>query len=96
MEDDVQATEESVQVQRESVSDAYRVTPFFVSGMSISQRHDSRLMLLAFFSGMPLQTGPNQFTLRESLIASFALDTPNARFLYENLKEFLRSIGEEV
>lgn len=82
--------------QRFSISDPYRAVPLYVSGMTVSHHDNIRMLFVAFFSGMPLPLGPEEYALHESLVGAYALDPIQAKFLYQNLKQFLESIGEEV
>jgi|GEM_PF-4372911 len=81
-------------LNRYTVSDPNKATPLYVTGMTVSRRKDIRIVFLAFFSGMPLPTGPDQYALHESLVGAFALDPTQAKFLYENLKAFLEEMEE--
>lgn len=82
--------------QRFSVSDPYRSVPLYVSAVTISQDTVHKIMLVGFFSGMPIPSGPNEHTMQEGLVGAYALNVSQAQFLYQNLKQFLQSVGKEV
>ncbi|MFD3005106.1 hypothetical protein [Thermus tengchongensis] len=75
-----------------------RVTPVYVSGVVINQNLELKILTLGLLSGMPLPKGnsTSEHAMHLTLTGAYAFTPPQAKFLYETLKQFLQAVGEEV
>jgi len=78
--------------------DPFKASPVYVSSISVGKKFDHPMLFLSFFSGLPISLGPNpqDTQVYSTLVASFALEPNHVRFLYQNLRDFLKALGEEV
>jgi hypothetical protein len=85
--------------ETEVVVDRSKAAPIYVSAVSVGRKAGSPFVFLSFYSGTSLPVGSfgtNSVKSVNTLIASFVLEVEQAKFLYQNLKDFLQSVGEEV
>jgi len=82
--------------EMEVVVDPSRAAPVYVSAVSMGRKAGSPFVFVSFYSGASIPVGPSVTKSVNTLIASFVLDVEQAKFLYQNLKDFLGSVGEEV
>ncbi len=86
--------------EMEVVVDPSKATPIYVSAVSVGRKSGSPFVFVSFYSGISISVdpsvGPPLTKSVNTLIASFVLEVEQAKFLYQNLKDFLQSVGEEV
>lgn len=103
MEDKQQKT-----IMQKSVNiDPTRVAPLYVSTVTISFTPEHKVFLMGLFSGMPLPSflpispsgegeAPAQqqsHFFQEQFIGAFFLDVYQAKYLYRNLRDYLKAAG---
>jgi hypothetical protein len=82
--------------EMEVVVDPSKAAPIYVSAVSVGRKAGSPFVFVSFYSGTSISVGPSVTKSVNTLIASFVLEAEQAKFLYQNLKDFLQSVGEEV
>lgn len=75
--------------------DLSKVSPLYVSAMSISYSAPQKIFLIALFSGMRLPAENNQHVMYHQLVGAYAFDENQARYLFDNLKAYLQQLEDQ-